>query len=387
MKHSELGGTGLNASILGLGTEHLRGQPPETVIATLRAAVEQGINYFDIIFAMPDYLEPIAEGFRGLRERVFLTAHLGSTDKGGQYCKTRTAQRCERSFLEVLRCLESDYVDVLFLHNFNTVQDWEQASRAGFLDLAVRLRDEGRARFLGISGHYYDVMHRALDSELVDLIMLPISLLSHAMPGRDEILDRCARQGLAVVAMKPFGGGRLLNQRGRLRVPKYQTSGETFHVQIPAAVTPTQCLSYVWAQRGVAVALAGVKNQAELTEALHALEAGEPERDFGGLLAGFGRYIVGECTYCNHCLPCPVLIDIGQVQRLLDRAEFGLTGDLRSAYAALPVQASACTECGACALRCPFGVDVVARMRAAAGRFEAQAVPQRNATPSLVTKA
>ena len=43
---------------------------------------------------------------------------------------------------------------------------------------------------------------------------------------------------------------------------------------------------------------------------------------------------------------------------------------VRAAYTALPVRASACTECGACSKRCPFGVDVVARMRQAAGVFE-----------------
>ncbi|NIV37157.1 MAG: hypothetical protein GWN58_49320, partial [Anaerolineae bacterium] len=64
-------------------------------------------NYFDVIFAMPDYLDQMREGFQGLRDRVLLAAHLGSTDRGGQYYKTRTAKRCEDSFLDVLRCLET----------------------------------------------------------------------------------------------------------------------------------------------------------------------------------------------------------------------------------------------------------------------------------------
>jgi uncharacterized protein len=371
MKYTELGRTGISVSILGIGTEHLRGQPRQTVVSTLRAAVEQGITYFDVIFAMPDYLDHVGEGFRGIRERVRLTAHLGSTDKGGQYYKTRTVQTCERSFLQVLGRLETEYVDVLFLHNFNALQDWDRASRAGYLDLARRLRDEGKARCLGISGHYHAILDRAIESRLVDLIMVPINLFNHAMPGRGELLDLCARQNVAVVAMKPFGGGKLLNKRGSLRVPKYQTSGEAFQVKIPGEVTPALCLSYVWAQRGVTVALPGVKNQAELAAALHSLEASEAERDFSGLLADFGRYVEGECTYCNHCLPCPAEIDVGQVNRLLDLAEFGLTESLRAAYAALPAQASACTECGACTQRCPFGVEVVTRIRAAARLFEA----------------
>jgi len=372
MRTTKMGRASLNVSIIGLGLEHMRGQPRETVVSTIHAAVERGVNYFDVIFAMPDYLDHMGEAFRGQRERVLLTAHLGSTDKDGQYYKTRTVKRCESSFLETLRHLETEYVDVLMLHNFNAPQDWDRAERSGFLDLARRLRDEGRARCLGISGHYHGVMTSAVESGLVDLIMLPVNLFNHAMPGRNDLLDLCARQNVAVVAMKPFGGGKLLNRRGSQRVPKYQTSGEAFQVKIGGEVTPVQCLSYVLAQRGVTVALPGVKNEEELAAALHTLDASEAERDFSGLLADLGRYVEGECTYCNHCLPCPEVIDIGQVNRLLDWAEFGLTKSLRAAYAALPVQASACTECGACTRRCPFGVDVVPRMREAARLFEAK---------------
>ncbi len=370
MKSTKLGRTGLEVSVIGLGTEHMRGQPRETVVPTLRAAVERGVNYFDIIFALPEYLDHMSEAFRGLRERVLLAAHLGSTDKGGQYYKTRTVQRCEHSFLNVLRKLETEYVDVLFLHNFNALNDWEQALRSGYLDLAGGLRDEGRARFLGISGHYHRFHEMAVESGLVDVIMLPVNLFNHAMPGRRDLLELCVRRNLGVVAMKPFGGGRLLNRRGSLRVPKYQTSGEAFQVKIASEVTPAQCLSYVLAQRGVSLALPGVKNEDELAAALHTLEASEAERDFSGLLAEFGRYVEGECVYCNHCLPCPVVIDIGQVNRLLDLAEFGLTASLRAAYDALAVKASACTECGACTKRCPFGVNVIPLIHQAVEVFE-----------------
>lgn len=370
MKYTELGRTGLNVSVIGIGTEHMRGQPRGPVVSTLRAAVDRGVNYFDVIFAGPEYLDHMREGFQGLRERVLLTAHLGSTDKGGQYYKTRAAKRCANSFQDVLRKLDTEYVDVLMLHNFNTLNDWDRASRSGFLDLAGRLRNEGKARFLGISGHYHSIMERAIESGLVDLIMLPVNLFNHAMPGRSDLLDLCARQNVGVVAMKPFGGGRLLNKRGSVRVPKYQTSGEAFQVKIPSKVTPAQCLSYVLAQHSISVALPGVKNEEELAAALHTLEANEAERDFSRLLADFGRYVEGECTYCNHCLPCPVMIDIGQVNRLLDLAESGPMASPWAAYAALPVKASACTECGACTQRCPFGVDVIPRIQQATALFE-----------------
>jgi predicted aldo/keto reductase-like oxidoreductase len=44
--------------------------------------------------------------------------------------------------------------------------------------------------------------------------------------------------------------------------------------------------------------------------------------------------------------------------------------ELQSYYAELKTKASDCTECGVCLERCPFDVDVIAKMREAAEIFE-----------------
>lgn len=369
MRYNKLGRTDLDVSVIGVGLEHMKGQPREVIVSTIRRAIERGVNYLDVVFSMPDYLDNIGAGIQGRRDRVLLTAHLGSTDKDGQYCKTRSLKRCQAAFHDVLDRLDTGYVDVLFLHNFNTPKDWERASR-GFLDLALRLREEGQARFLGISGHDPEVMEMVVTQGVVDIVMFPINFFGHAMPRRQELLEQCAKQEIGVVAMKPFGGGKLLNKTGTIRVPKYQTGGEAYRAKIKPGITPVQCLSYVMSQIGVSIALPGVKNPGELAAALDVLEADEKARDFSDLLTDFDRYVEGECTYCNHCLPCPALIDVGQVNRLLDEARLVSGENLQEAYRAMPAPASACTECGACVTRCPFGVDVIARMQEAVELFE-----------------
>jgi ferredoxin len=74
----------------------------------------------------------------------------------------------------------------------------------------------------------------------------------------------------------------------------------------------------------------------------------------------------GVCVYCNHCLPCVAGINIGGVLRLAAAAQVDAPEALLEEYRRLPVKASACTQCGACAERCPFGVDVIKRMEEAA---------------------
>jgi predicted aldo/keto reductase-like oxidoreductase len=46
---------------------------------------------------------------------------------------------------------------------------------------------------------------------------------------------------------------------------------------------------------------------------------------------------------------------------------------IREWYAEFPVKASACVECGICMERCPFDVEIIAKMREAAAVFETPA--------------
>jgi len=370
MEFRRLGKTGLDVSVIGLGTEYLNGQPRDTVASVVHEAIEGGVNYIDLVFAFPEYRDNFGAALQGRRERVILTGHLGSTEKDGQYCKTRSVKKSETFFLDLLSRLGTDYVDIVLLHNFNTVKDYDRVMLPrGLMDLACRFQQEGKARFIGISAHNIAVASKAIESGQIDVLMFPINLAGNAMPGRRELLSLCARQGLGLVAMKPFAGGKLL-QKGTIRIAKYQAGGEVFKTKITSKISPVQCLSYVLAQGGVSVALPGVKDTAELAAALHTLEAPDAERDFSAIITDFGKYLEGECVYCNHCLPCPAAIDIGQINRLGDAAQRGIFEELRMTYDALPVKASACTECGVCTERCPFGVDVIAKMRQVVELFE-----------------
>jgi predicted aldo/keto reductase-like oxidoreductase len=48
---------------------------------------------------------------------------------------------------------------------------------------------------------------------------------------------------------------------------------------------------------------------------------------------------------------------------------------LREWYSGFQVKASACTECGLCLERCPFEVDIMAKLEQAVALFETPAAP------------
>jgi predicted aldo/keto reductase-like oxidoreductase len=307
----------------------------------------------------------MGEAFSGHRDQTILTAHLGAAVKDGQYQKTRSLRKARAYLDDFLARYQTDYVDVLFLHNCDSQTDFDKVfSPNGLLGMALEYKQAGKARHLAFSGHTASTALQAVESGHVDVLMFPISIASHATPGRKELLNACAARDVGVVAMKPYAGGKLLHETGTFRVPKYASGGDAYQAKKSVAITPVQCLAYTLSQVGVSTVVPGCSNLEHLSDALAYLTATDEEKDFAGIVADFSQYVEGECVYCNHCLPCPSSIDIGQTIRLYEMAQQGV--EARSTYAAMETNAADCIACGACEERCPFGVPVIEKMSEAA---------------------
>ena len=240
----------------------------------------------------------------------------------------------------------------------------------GLADLAKRFQREGKTRFIGLSTHKVPVALNAIESGVLDVLMFPINFAGNAMPGRKEFLATCERHGVGLVAMKVYAGGRLLQDPEAIDLDSLLSGWKGMEKSISAPITPTQCLSYSLSQIGVCTTVPGPASIEELEETHQYLSATDEDRDFSSVVSAFQEYREGDCVYCNHCLPCPAEIDVGRTMRLLDSAAYGVSGELRAAYDALPAQASDCIECDECTERCPFGVDVAPKMQQAAELFE-----------------
>ena len=96
------------------------------------------------------------------------------------------------------------------------------------------------------------------------------------------------------------------------------------------------------------------------------------EKDYATVLATAPLHSYrGQCTYCGHCRPCPMEIDIAMVNKFYDLAVLqpSVPESVRAHYEALDVTASACIGCRSCESRCPFGVEIAQRMERAADLF------------------
>jgi len=362
-------------SEIGLGTEFLLGLSEDDATGVIHSALDRGINYIDMFWAQPKFRDHMGDAFRGRRNEAVITGHLGSTLHDNQYAVSRDPKLCAEFFEDYLSRMGTDHVDVLFLHNCNTQDDYETVmAPGGPVDLARSFVKAGKARFIGLSGHNVVTAKQAVESGAIDVLMFPVNLASYAVPGKSEVLHACAEHNVGLVAMKVFGGGSLLRDKATIEMQDFQmgrqqTPGAPSHYAKPKQITPIQCIAYALDQPELSTIVPGCKSIAELDEALAYCEADAEVRDYEHILPAFAEFATGECVYCNHCLPCLAHIDIGQTISLLEQAKREMTDELRTAYDAMETDASDCTQCAQCSKRCPFGVDVVTKMAEAVSLF------------------
>ncbi len=379
MIYRKLGRTGIDVGVVGLGAEYLELAPENTVVSVVHEAIDNDVNYIDLFMASPGVRDNFGKALQNKRQKVIIAGHLGSVMRDGQYCRSRDRTEGITYYEDLLRRLSTDYIDVLMLHFVEKQDDYEKVfNPGGLLELALTLKQEGKARFIGMSGHNVPTALQAVNGGYIDVLMFPINpafdtLPEEMLPGVSlkEILDRqapceadetvparralyhaCAAQDVALVAMKPYAAGVLFQDN-------------------PSSIvlTPVQCLSYALSQPAVSTAVPGCKNITEMQAALSFLDATDEEKDFSAIHSNPMWKLKGSCMYCNHCLPCPVSIDIGTLTKIMDTAGLAMSNTVVAAYEVLSVKASACTECGACMERCPFGVDVIANMNQAVEIF------------------
>ena len=376
MKFRPLGNTGLMVSEISIGCGGFEKLDSAASLELMTMALDSGMNYIDIYDCTPKTRSNIGYALQGRRNEMIIQGHIGTIYKDGQHCRTRDVEECKASFQDLLDRLQTDHIEVGMIHITDSREEWEEIQNSPFLDYVFQLKKEGKIKHIGLSSHNAEVALMAAKSGWVEVIMFSLNpafdrlrggaipwekgamdnLQAGIDPVRVEFYDYCATHKIGVTVMKTFGGG------GRLLDEKTSPLG--------VAYTPEQCIAYCLAKPCISTCILGIDNMDELKADLHWMHATEAEKDWeieNSKLKIENSDADGasttSCTYCNHCSPCTQGIPIAKVNELLDKAETdGLTPELQVKYDALQHHAGECTHCGACMSRCPFGVDIPAKM-------------------------
>jgi D-threo-aldose 1-dehydrogenase len=118
-----------------------------------------------------------------------------------------SADGVRRSLEASLRRLNTDHVDIVYVHDPDDPADLERTIREGIPAL-IRLRDEGVVQAVGAGMNHAAPLRRIVAECDVDMVMLAgrYTLIDR---GGAQLLDECASRDVAVAAAAPFNSGLL----------------------------------------------------------------------------------------------------------------------------------------------------------------------------------
>jgi aryl-alcohol dehydrogenase-like predicted oxidoreductase len=144
MEQRRLGRIGHMSSVLIYGGAALSDVPQGEADRSIELAVGAGINHFDTAAAYGDSEIRLGAWMERIRERIFLASKTGDRAAGAAYDSIRRS-------LERLRV---EHLDLIQLHAVGDVEDLGRATGAGgALEGALRAKDEGLVKAIGITGH------------------------------------------------------------------------------------------------------------------------------------------------------------------------------------------------------------------------------------------
>jgi aryl-alcohol dehydrogenase-like predicted oxidoreductase len=202
VRRRRLGRTELMISEIGFGG-HYKNPDRTYRIASIERALERGINFLDCFEAPPGYREIQMVGdaldFLGARDQVTIAAHLWTH---GHFFSMDEIDN-------VLRMLKTDRIDVGWL----TALHLELTDAA--VEVGMKAQEQGKVRFLGVTGHEKTQVIETLEhGDVFDVMLFPYS---YGVEGGTEYHFPMGKQrDLGIVCIKPFAGGSLFRAQRKI---------------------------------------------------------------------------------------------------------------------------------------------------------------------------
>lgn len=222
MRYKELGSTGLKLSAISLGTWGIGGSgwgeiSQKDSVAAIHAAIEHGVNTIDTApvygFGNPSaedfgygYAEQIiGSAIAGKRDRLILSTKCGlNYDRSlgpKSLCKRMTKDEIIRGCEESLRRLQTDYIDILFIHWPDGQTPLEEA-----MDGLRTLEEQGKIRCCGLSNFSLEDTLRANAMARIGAIQPQYSMVERSF---EPLLRGAKERGIGTMTYGSLGSGIL----------------------------------------------------------------------------------------------------------------------------------------------------------------------------------
>lgn len=193
-----LGRTGFEVTTLGFGAMELRGDPRGPELSDrdaerlLHEVLDLGINLIDTSIDYGRSEERIGKLISHRRNEYFLASKCGCVVGGAQGEHVHTAANIRHGVENSLRLLKTDHLDLVQFHRSLTRAEFEQE---GALQEAIKLKQEGKLRFLGVSGILPNLVEQ-IELGVFDAFQIPYSALQRE---HEDVITKAARAGAGTI--------------------------------------------------------------------------------------------------------------------------------------------------------------------------------------------
>lgn len=340
-----LGKTGISLPIVSMGVMNA------DVPGLVRRAYDVGMRHFDTaaVYQQGRNEEMLGRMIKemGVRDKVTIATKAFVPDRNPGLTQPQAKARLLEIFEGSLKRLQMDYVDILYYHAADTLQD---VNASGPIEALTQLKKEGKARFIAVSTHQPElILNEAMRLGVYDVVLIIFNYTMAGDTGLLNAIDRAAKKGIGLIAMKTQAGGtgRPDSKLNRPLTPASQTA----------------LLKWVMRHESITTAIPGFSTYEHLEQdfsVAHDLAYSPAEREF---LSDKSAAVDAEfCKQCGECRPdCPLQADIPKLMRshmyAVQYSNRPLAGDTLAAIAA-GKGLDACSGCESCQAMCRNSVNI-----------------------------
>ena len=312
-----LGKTNLEVNKNGFGALPIQRRNEEDSIEILRAAYENGIDFYDTARFYTDSEEKLGKAFEDVREDIYIASKTGM----------ETVEEFWNDLETSLKELRTDYLDLYQFHNISFCPKKEDDLYQAMLEA----KDQGLIKHIGITTHKITHAHEALDSGLYETLQYPFSYLS----GKEEleIVEKCRQLDVGFIAMKAMGGGLIKHSKASF-----------------AYINQFDNVLPIW----------GIQKLSELEEFLSYDESTVLDDDLKAIIENDKKELGDNfCRGCGYCMPCPEDINISLCARMsLWIRRFPTEPNMDERTQEIMKKTLDCIECYECVDKCPYELDI-----------------------------
>jgi predicted aldo/keto reductase-like oxidoreductase len=199
LERRALGRTGEKLSVVGFGGIVVMNATTEQAAERVRAAIEAGVNYFDVAPSYGNAEDMLGPALEPHRKGVFLA------------CKTqgRTKEAATKELESSLLKMRTDHFDLYQHHAVTKKKDVETIlGPGGAMEAFEAAKKAGKVRFLGFSAHSVEAATALLDGFAFDTILFPVNYATwHAGGFGPQVLAKAKEKGMGILCLKAMAKG------------------------------------------------------------------------------------------------------------------------------------------------------------------------------------